>query len=84
MGKLSIVMSDQVEKVVSDRVQSGEYSDASEYVSDLVLQDQKKRAALAELGRMIDKADAGGFSERTPREIWEGAEARFRQRRDAE
>lgn len=84
MGKLSIAVSDQLEKFVSDRVASGEYIDAGEYVSDLLRRDQKKRDAYDRLGRMIDQADAGGFSERTPREVWEGAEARFRQKRDVE
>lgn len=81
MAKISISMSDKMEKFVGERVESGEYNNTSEYFRDLVRKDQEKQAARERLGRMIDQGDASGISKRSPKEIWEAAEARFKQKR---
>lgn len=83
MAKISISMSDQMEKFVAKRVKSGEYNNTSEYFRDLVRRDQEKREAREKLGRMIDQADAGPLSDLSPKEVWDRAEARFKQRRNA-
>jgi antitoxin ParD1/3/4 len=83
MGKLSISVSDQLEKFVSERVASGEYIDAGEYVSDLLRRDQKKRDAYEKLGRMIDQAEASGVSKRTFDEIWDAGAERGRAKKEA-
>jgi antitoxin ParD1/3/4 len=82
MAKISISMSDQMEQYVSERVANGEYNNTSEYFRDLVRRDQEKREAREKLGRMIDRAEAGPISDLSPKEVWDRAEERFRQKRD--
>lgn len=81
MAKISISMSDQMEKFVAQRVKSGEYNNTSEYFRDLVRRDQEKREAREKLGRMIDGARTSGVSERTFDEIWDAGAARARAKR---
>jgi antitoxin ParD1/3/4 len=76
MAKISISMSDAMEKYVAERIATGDYNNTSEYFRDLVRRDQEKREAREKLGQMIDKADAGGLSERTLDEIWDAGVAR--------
>lgn len=83
MAKISISMSDKMEKYVAERVASGDFNNTSEYFRDLVRRDQEKKAAREKLGRMIDQADAGPISKRTPREIWAAAEERYKRKRRA-
>lgn len=82
MAKISISMSDQMEKFVAQRVKSGEYNNTSEYFRDLVRRDQEKREAREKLGRMIDKAEAGPISDLSPKEVWDRAETRFKHKRN--
>lgn len=81
MAKISISMSDQMEKFVAKRVKSGEYNNTSEYFRDLVRRDQERREAREKLGRMIEDARASGVSEKTFDEIWEAGAAKGRAKR---
>ncbi len=70
MSKLSISLSDQTSNWLHE--QAGD--DVSAYVEDLLRRDQMRKAAEAELGVLIDEAEASGFSEKTVDEIWAEAE----------
>jgi antitoxin ParD1/3/4 len=83
MAKISISMSDEMEKFVEERVGSGDYNNTSEYFRDLVRRDQEKRAAEDKLRAMIIEARAGGVSKRSFNEIWDSAEEKFRRKRRA-
>ena len=78
MGKLSVSLDDNLEAFVAKRVESGEYSDAGEYLRTLVEDDQKKQAAKQKLREMIDDARASGVSEKTFDEIWDAGVERAR------
>ena len=81
MAKISISMSDTMERFVTDRVESGDYNNTSEYFRDLVRKDQEKRAAEEELRTIIRRARKSGISERSAQEIWAEAEENFRRKR---
>lgn len=83
MAKISISMSDAMEKFVSERVESGEYNNTSEYFRDLVRRDQEKKEAEAKLRVMIQEAEASGISDKTFDEIWGEAVERYRRKRRA-
>jgi antitoxin ParD1/3/4 len=84
MAKISISMSDKMEKFVADRVKSGDFNNTSEYFRDLVRRDQEKREAEDKLRVMIEEAEASGFSSKTFDEIWgEAVERHKRKRRRA-
>jgi antitoxin ParD1/3/4 len=81
MAKISISMSDTMERFVTERVESGDYNNTSEYFRDLVRRDQKKREAEDKLRGMIQKARASGVSERTFDEIWDAAAEKVRRKK---
>lgn len=81
MAKISISMSDKMEKFVAKRVESGDFNNTSEYFRDLVRRDQEKKTAEAKLRRMLDEAEASGMSELSFDQIWDGAVARHKQKR---
>ena len=84
MAKISISMSDKMEKFVSERVESGDFNNTSEYFRDLVRRDQEKRDAESKLRVIIEKARKSGVSEKTFDEIWEAGVAKAKRKRRAE
>lgn len=78
MAKISISMSDKMEKFVAKRVESGDFNNTSEYFRDLVRRDQEKREAREKLRKILDDAEASGVSERSFDEIWASGVARHK------
>ena len=74
MTRKTITITDHMDDWVKAQVDSGRYGNDSEYIRDLIRRDQTRREAEAKLGEIIDAAEAGGLSDRSPREIWEAAE----------
>jgi antitoxin ParD1/3/4 len=81
MAKISISMSDKMEKFVAKRVESGDFNNTSEYFRDLVRKDQEKKAAEAKLRVMIEEAEASGLSDKSFDEIWGEAVERHKRKR---
>ena len=52
------------------------YANASDYVRDLIREDQEKANAIAELQGLIDEGIASGISDRTLDEVFEDARQR--------
>lgn len=42
-------------------VESGNYSNASEYVRDLIRKEQERTIAIAEIQKLIDEGEASGY-----------------------
>lgn len=80
MAKISISMSDKMEKFVAKRVESGDFNNTSEYFRDLVRRDQEKREGEDRLGAIIRRSLKSGISKRMPQEIWAEAEMRHTQK----
>jgi antitoxin ParD1/3/4 len=72
MGKISISLDEQSQSWITEQTE-----DAETYVNALVHQDQRRKAAEAELRDMLEEGDASGVSEATVESIWAEAEARF-------
>jgi antitoxin ParD1/3/4 len=83
MAKISISMSDKMEKYVADRVESGDFNNTSEYFRDLVRRDEDKQLAEAKLRAMIEDARRSGISEKTFDEIWEAGVAKAKRKKRA-
>lgn len=81
MQRKTITITDQQENWVKSVIESGDYGNDSEYFRDLIRRDQARRSAESELRRLLEEAEASGFSERTPLEIWAAAEARHKAQR---
>ncbi|WP_424973321.1 type II toxin-antitoxin system ParD family antitoxin [Dinoroseobacter sp. S76] len=80
MSRLTISVPDQMHAWVEAQVETGRYGNVSEYFRDLVRHDQeRKQNAISELSAMLERAEAGGFGDRSMQDLV--AEAR-KQARD--
>ena len=80
MIRKTISMPDEMGAWIESRIQSGEYSNDSEYFRDLVRHDQKRQDAIKQLRQMLDDAEASGVSDKTVEDIWEEAKSRYLRR----
>jgi len=76
MATMNISLPDQMKAWVESRSEDGRYSNASDYVRDLIRRDQQRADAVEELQKIVDDALASGLSELTPDEVFAQARAR--------
>lgn len=69
MATMNISLPDKMKQWVEEQVATGRYANASDYMRDLVREDQDRAMVISELQAMIDEADASGISERTVEDI---------------
>lgn len=74
MQRKTITITEQMDK---SQVDSGRYGNDSEYFRDLIRQDQARKNAHPQLSKLLDDAEAGGFSNLTAEEIWTNVEAKY-------
>ncbi len=73
MATMNVSLPDQLKAVVEERVASGEYASASDYVRDLVRKDADAKLKWAELERMIDEARKSGISAKSINQVFDEA-----------
>lgn len=83
MATMNISLPDQMKTWVESRTEGGRYANSSDYVRDLIRRDQINAEKIANMQRLVDEARASGFSDKTPREIFEEVRAEFRLRNNA-
>jgi antitoxin ParD1/3/4 len=66
MATMNVSIPDPMKDWVEERVKSGHYSNASDYVRDLIRRDQEKRDALVQA---LVEAEQGGISPRSVQRI---------------
>jgi antitoxin ParD1/3/4 len=66
MNTMTVSLPDAMKAWVEERVKSGSYANASDYVRDLIKRDQAMRNALVEA---LIAGERGGISQRTVAEI---------------
>jgi antitoxin ParD1/3/4 len=66
MTTVKISIPDAMSEWLDERIRSGQYADASDYVSDLIRQDRERREALV---RALIEGEESGESERSVRQI---------------
>jgi antitoxin ParD1/3/4 len=64
MATMNVSLPDQMKAWVEKRAQSARYSNASDYVRDLIRRDQDRQSAIAELQKVVDDGLASGAPER--------------------
>jgi antitoxin ParD1/3/4 len=69
MATMNISLPDRMKEWVEDRVQTGRYANASDYMRALVRSDQDYRERLARLQAALTEGLESGVSSRTPDEI---------------
>lgn len=78
MATMNISLPDRMKQWVEDQVATGRYSNASDYVRDLVRRDEQRATKLAAFQREIDKGIASGISDTPLDEVFAEAKRRGR------
>ncbi len=76
MATMNISLPDALKQWIDSRVETGKYSTVSDYMRDLVRNDQSKSEYIAYIQKAVDDGIASGISELSTDELF--AEARKR------
>jgi antitoxin ParD1/3/4 len=76
MATMNVSLPDLMKGWVEDQAQTGRYSNASDYVRDLIRKDQERAAKIAHMQQLVDEARASGISTRSPDDIRAAARKR--------
>ena len=69
MATMNVSLPDPMKDWVEAQARTGRYSNASDYVRDLIRRDQERSDAIAELQTLIDQGLESGTSDRTEDDI---------------
>lgn len=69
MATMNVSLPDPMKDWVEAQARTGRYSNASDYVRDLIRRDQERGAKLAELQALVTEGIASGVSTRTKADI---------------
>ena len=76
MATMNVSLPDLMKDWVEDQVKTGHFSNASDYVRDLIRRDQEYREQREALIKALVVGEKSGVSERTIKEIWRDVKAR--------
>ncbi|MDO9418623.1 type II toxin-antitoxin system ParD family antitoxin [Pararhizobium sp.] len=62
MANLNIALPDAMKQWVDDQAQTGRYTDADDYIRDLIRKDQQHAARVLQLQRLVDDGLESGIS----------------------
>lgn len=71
MATMNISLPKKMKDWVEKRVSDGSYANSSDYVRDLIREDEERQRVYDEIVAAGEEGLASGFSERSPREIGE-------------
>jgi antitoxin ParD1/3/4 len=77
MATMNVSLPDAMKNWVEERSRSGRYSNASDYVRDLIRRDQDRAEKIARMQTLVDDAVASGEGQRTTEQIEQEARARL-------
>lgn len=75
MATMNVSLPDPMKEWVEAQSLTGRYSNASDYVRDLIRRDQERTYKIAHMQKLVDEGLASGVSDRTVDEIFENARA---------
>jgi antitoxin ParD1/3/4 len=73
MATMNVSLPDPMKEWVEAQARSGQYSNASDYVRDLIRRDQQRAGALVGLQRLVTEGLESGVSERSMDQVLEAA-----------
>lgn len=82
MATMNVSLPDPMKDWVEAQARSGRYSNASDYVRDLIRRDQERANALAELQRLVTEGLESGVSDQTPADVLAAARKRAKATRE--
>lgn len=75
MATMNVSLPDPMKEWVEAQSLTGRYSNASDYVRDLIRRDQERTDKIAHMQKLVDEGLTSGVSDRTADEIFENARA---------
>ncbi|CAM5522175.1 type II toxin-antitoxin system ParD family antitoxin [Sphingobium scionense] len=69
MATMNISLPDPMKNWVKAQSATGRYSDASDYVRDLIRRDQERQGKIAHMQMLVDEGREGGISDETMDDI---------------
>jgi antitoxin ParD1/3/4 len=82
MATMNVSLPDPMKDWVEAQASSGRYSNASDYVRDLIRRDQERASKLAELQSLIRAGDESGISDRSLDDVLDAARKKVITARD--
>ncbi|HSP26770.1 MAG TPA: type II toxin-antitoxin system ParD family antitoxin [Saliniramus sp.] len=76
MATMNVSLPDAMKDWVESQARGGRYSNASDYVRDLIRRDRERAEQRVDLQRLITQGIESGVSDRTMEELLEAARAR--------
>ena len=73
MATMNVSLPDVMKDWVESRAGTGRYSNASDYVRDLIRKDQEREEKIIALRQLIEDGEASGVSVLSPDDIWANA-----------
>jgi len=77
MATMNVSLPDPMKEWVEAQTKTGRYSNASDYVRDLIRRDQERSDKLAELQRLVTEGLESGVSDRSKEDILQAARERL-------
>ncbi len=77
MATMNVSLPDAMKAWVEERSRSGRYSNASDYVRDLIRRDQDRAEKIARIQHLVDEALASGEGQRSMKQIELDARAKL-------
>ena len=75
MATMNVSLPDTMQDWVEAQTKTGRYSNASDYVRDLICRDQTRTDKIAEMQRFVDEGIASGVGRRSSDELFAAATA---------
>ncbi len=76
MATMNVSLPDTMKAWVESQAESGRYSNASDYVRDLIRRDQRRERKIEAVQQLIDEAEASGIETRSVAELLDAARQR--------
>ncbi len=76
MATMNVSLPDPMKEWVEAQTLTGRYSNASDYVRDLIRRDQERRDKIARMQALIDEGLESGIGDQTMDAIFEAAQTR--------
>lgn len=73
MATMNISLPDPMKRWVEGQADTGRYSNASDYVRDLIRRDQERAGKIEAMQRLVDEAIESGVSDRSMSDVLERA-----------
>ena len=77
MSTMNVSLPDAMKAWVEEQSRTGRYSNASDYVRDLIRRDQDRAEKIARMQSLVDEAVTGGEGQRSMEQIEEEAQSRL-------